>query len=136
VIAGWPDVQLLGPGCVSYFLELKTAKGIVQDNQKEIGEKIQALAGNFAVARSCPEAETILLSWGVPLTISFDRYLAAWTTKASLTLEEYDTIILGALPPDKPDKYKPKKPKTPKTPKKSKVPNGTAQPTLGRRRAA
>ena len=128
VIAGWPDLQFIGPGGISLFLELKLPKGVVQDNQKELGKKFGELGANFAVARSCQEAETILLAWGIPLSVKFEEYLAAWTRKDRLTAEEFSRFIIAAAPVSRPKKAK-------STPSKPKVPNGTRS-KLGKRHAA
>lgn len=99
VVTGWPDLQIIGTGGTSYFIELKMPKGVISPAQKALAEKFQALGVNFALARTYAEAENALTNWQIPLSVTFTQYVAAWTTRNRLSQAEYCRFILGAAPP-------------------------------------
>lgn len=129
VVTGWPDLQLVGPGGVSYWLELKMPRGTESPAQAALARKFSALGCHYALVRSYQQAEQALIGWGVPLSVPFGHYAAAWASQDRLTAEQYCRLILAAAPPIKPIKAtKPKKAgaskavsKAPKTPTKTRT---------------
>lgn len=55
---GVPDLTALKYGIV-WFLEIKTEKGRLSEDQKEFGRKIIGNLGNFAVLRSLEDAKKL-----------------------------------------------------------------------------
>lgn len=49
---GWPDVTIAMPGGRTLYLELKTAKGIVKEEQRQIHLQLMALGHEVHVIRS------------------------------------------------------------------------------------
>lgn len=62
---GVPDVLIVHNGR-ALFLELKTSKGVVSENQKTAHKWIVASGGLVAVCRSVDDVKGILDVWGVP----------------------------------------------------------------------
>jgi hypothetical protein len=70
--AGFPDVMLLAPGGKIGFLEFKTAKGRLTDNQREWIERLDTRGFPVRVVRSIDEALQFLRDHGFPMMESAD----------------------------------------------------------------
>lgn len=66
VIAGVPDLQIVGVGGKSYFMEVKAKSGRLQPSQKMFMGKLEALEADFAVVRSIDDAKACLQAWSLP----------------------------------------------------------------------
>lgn len=66
VVAGVPDLQIVGEGGKSYFMEVKSKSGRLQPSQKMFLGKLEKLGADFAVVRSIEDAKACLQAWGLP----------------------------------------------------------------------
>lgn len=66
---GAPDLFVVYRGQF-YALEVKSAKGVVSDNQKIAATDIRLSGGAYSIVKSVEDAETELLAWGIPLRAS------------------------------------------------------------------
>lgn len=73
VVAGWPDLSIYGPGGC-YFMEVKTPKGRLSDNQNRIIDQLKDMGHPVAVVRSIEDAQAKVAEWSLP---TFDRYVEA-----------------------------------------------------------
>lgn len=64
---GFPDLIALWPDGGSAFIELKTPKGRLSENQSEWIERLGAMGHRAAVARSADEAIAFLRDCGAPI---------------------------------------------------------------------
>ena len=63
---GVPDCVIIYRGR-AYFIELKTAKGRLQPEQKDFADVLEMCGAGFKVCRSLNEVQEALYSWGIPL---------------------------------------------------------------------
>lgn len=66
VLTGFPDLMILYGG-KAYFIELKSAKGVVMPHQKEVHQMIRNAGFDCFVARSLDDVVTVLNFWAIPL---------------------------------------------------------------------
>ena len=64
VRSGWPDLEVFIGGS-AMFIELKTPKGRLSDNQKEVGETLRSLGFGVYVCRSIDDVKNALDSEGL-----------------------------------------------------------------------
>jgi len=62
LVSGWPDLQLFKSG-IYHGIEIKTTKGFLSENQKEMHKKIKKNGGKVAVCRSINDIESVLNDW-------------------------------------------------------------------------
>ena len=62
---GLPDRMVLAPGGRMFFIEFKTARGVVRPLQKEIHRRLAALGFKVYVCRSAEEAKQVCIDEGV-----------------------------------------------------------------------
>lgn len=55
VVSGVSDLILIAPKGITYFIELKTAKGKQSDEQKQFEIQVLALSHNYTIVRSLDE---------------------------------------------------------------------------------
>lgn len=60
---GWPDFQFILPNGQAAFIELKTGRSELSDDQVELRRKLVALKCGYATARSVDEVEATLSKW-------------------------------------------------------------------------
>lgn len=85
VIAGWPDITIIGPadrrdGPVPgvWFGEVKAAKGRLSDAQVEVADRLQILGYHRPpIWRSIDDARASCLRWGLPLREAIPRTVYA-----------------------------------------------------------
>lgn len=65
VRSGVADLCFMLPEGRVGWLEMKTSKGVLSDNQKAFRDRAMALGHHWALARSVDEAVVHLTSWGV-----------------------------------------------------------------------
>ena len=65
VLAGVPDLCLIGPDSKFYGIELKADNRGLSDNQKNFHKAIQPLGGRYMVCRSIEEVAGALKGWGL-----------------------------------------------------------------------
>lgn len=71
---GWPDFAFLHWTGHIYFLELKSATGVLGEEQQDFHNFAHAAGIECKVARSYEEAIRILAGWGVvPITVSLNE---------------------------------------------------------------
>lgn len=63
---GAPDLIIVWDGAL-LCLELKTATGKLNDNQKAVSDRLEIAGAHYTVARSIDEIEAWLLSFDMPL---------------------------------------------------------------------
>lgn len=64
IAAGMPDLMIVHDG-KTYFLELKTKRGKMDDRQKSVLQSLESAGAITAVAHGLDAALSILVSWGV-----------------------------------------------------------------------
>lgn len=70
VIAGWPDLQIVGPAELSpsvFFVETKAAKGSRSEAQRDLHDELLDLGYRVGVARSIDEMRALARQWGLPI---------------------------------------------------------------------
>lgn len=65
MLPGIPDLCLISPGGMSFFLEVKTEAGRLNANQKNISAFMAAHAIPRATVRSVANVEVALKQWGL-----------------------------------------------------------------------
>ena len=73
--AGIPDILLIRNGRV-YWIELKTSRGTLSEQQKATGIDLRAAGSSWCVCRSVEEVEQRLIEWGFQLKAHFTREAA------------------------------------------------------------
>lgn len=68
-LAGWPDLQILGPGpggpsC--WFMEIKAPGGRLSDAQREVSDRLVDAGFPVRVIRSVEDARKAVSDWGLP----------------------------------------------------------------------
>jgi len=58
---GWPDITLCLPKAIVLFLELKAAKGIMSDEQKQIRQQMMFLGHHHFIVKSYKQFLTIVM---------------------------------------------------------------------------
>lgn len=66
VVAGVPDLCLIGPCGTAHFFEVKTKDGVVTKAQREIKHLLMTMAVPCAVVRSIDDVKTALAYWKIP----------------------------------------------------------------------
>lgn len=65
LLPGIPDLMILAQGGRAYLIEVKTARGIVSDVQREVLTLLQKRSIPACVARSIEDVRVALRAWGV-----------------------------------------------------------------------
>lgn len=68
-LAGWPDLQILGPGPggpSSWFMEIKAPGGKLSEAQREVGDRLLDAGFSVRVIRSVDDARKAVADWGLP----------------------------------------------------------------------
>lgn len=65
VLAGIPDILIVGKAGQAYFLEVKAAKGKLSPAQKDIHAQLETLGAPIATVRSVDDVRAALREWGV-----------------------------------------------------------------------
>lgn len=72
-IKGWPDLMVLGPVSAdqarphAWFIEVKTDKGRLSPEQKELHARLIGLGFGVGTVRSIDDARRLAIAWGLPL---------------------------------------------------------------------
>ena len=74
--AGVPDIMILHDGR-AYFLELKSAKGVLSENQREAHERINGAGCRVVVCRDLDAVEAALRGWRLPMQGSVAPHVRA-----------------------------------------------------------
>lgn len=67
-ISGVPDRCIIWKG-QAYFLECKSAKGVLTQSQKEMFPRFEAAGARIAIVRSVDDVHDTLVEWGFPLKV-------------------------------------------------------------------
>ena len=65
VVAGIPDIVVITPGGVAYFIEMKAAGGTLSPAQRHIHETLTALGSPPAICRSLDDVRRAFRAWGI-----------------------------------------------------------------------
>lgn len=65
-VAGVPDIEIVQYPGRCFKIELKSAKGVVSDQQRKLHKEYRILGIPVAVCRSIDDVRAALLGWGVP----------------------------------------------------------------------
>lgn len=71
--AGWPDLQILGPGPSgpsAWFMEVKAPGGKVSDAQREVHDRLMDAGFGVRIVRSVEDARKAVADWHLPSTDS------------------------------------------------------------------
>ena len=64
MMAGVPDLVIIGPDSVIHFIECKGPKGVQSDVQIHFADRCKAIGLDYEICRSSYAAEQLLASWG------------------------------------------------------------------------
>lgn len=64
MVAGAPDLLIIGPDGIPHFIEVKTAIGALSEHQRRFADRCAAIGVDYEVVRSSIAAEELLASWG------------------------------------------------------------------------
>lgn len=68
-MAGWPDLQILGPGPngpSSWFMEIKAPGGKLSEAQREVSDRLVDAGFSVRVIRSVEDARKAIADWDLP----------------------------------------------------------------------
>ena len=65
VVAGIPDLLIVGPNGIAHFIEVKTKSGTLSKEQRAIFERMFDLSCPHTVARSIDDVRDALAVWGI-----------------------------------------------------------------------
>lgn len=68
-LAGWPDLQILGPGPAgpsAWFMEVKAPGGKLSDAQREVSDRLVDAGFPVRVVRSVEDARKAVSDWRLP----------------------------------------------------------------------
>lgn len=71
VLAGVPDLVLVGPLGQAHFIELKTAKGKPSQAQRDLHARFAVMGVPYAVARSLDDVRVALEAWKISTRESY-----------------------------------------------------------------
>jgi hypothetical protein len=66
VLAGVPDLAIVGPGGKAFFLEVKAPKGRASTQQKDVLERLASLGAQSAIVRSIDDVRRAFEAWQIP----------------------------------------------------------------------
>ena len=64
-VAGVPDLCVIGPGGIAYFLEVKSAGGYLSTDQHSVLRTLSDIGARGAVVRSIDDARRAFSDWGI-----------------------------------------------------------------------
>jgi hypothetical protein len=71
-VKGWPDIAIYGnesggtPYATAFFMEVKTAKGRLSPEQREVHDRLKDIGFDVAVVRSIDDVRAVVGKWGLP----------------------------------------------------------------------
>src|SRR5579872_6481774 len=65
VVAGIPDLVMIGRDGAAYFLEIKAEGGSLSEAQREMRDRLTAMRVPYAVAKSIDDTRRALAIWGI-----------------------------------------------------------------------
>ena len=67
VLAGVPDLAVIGPNGRVHFLEVKAEKSRLSDEQKAVIDRLEGIGAPVRLARSIEDARAAFDAWQIPM---------------------------------------------------------------------